>query len=70
MVALLVRLNVTGRTVVVDVRPGEHLKRSVHNLPKVRVVGSNRLTARDVASSAQLVMTKASVEYLARVLAS
>ena len=68
--ALLSQLGVTKRVLLVDVVPGEHLERSVRNLPRVRVVGTNRLTARDVVGSGQLVMTKASLEHLARMLAS
>ena len=66
---LLAKLGVVGRAVLVDVKPEVHLERSVRNIPRVRVVGSNRLTARDVAGSRRLVMTKASVEHLAKVLA-
>ena len=60
----------TGRAVLVDVKPDELLERSVRNIPRVRLVGSNRLTARDVAGAARLVLTKASVEHLAKVLES
>ena len=67
---LLAKLGVVGRAVLVDVKPEVYLERSVRNIPRVRVVGSNRLTARDVAGSRRLVMTKASVEHLAKVLAS
>ena len=69
-VELLAQLGVVGRAVLVDVKPDDCLERSVRNIPRVRLVGSNKLTARDVASSACLVMTKASVEHFAKVLAS
>ena len=67
---LLSQLNVSGRAVLVDVNPGVHLERSVRNLPRVRVVRSNQLTARDVAGSTRLLMTKSAVEHLEKVLAS
>ena len=67
---LLTQLGVTGRTVLVDVKPSEDLDRSVRNMPKIRVVASNRLTARDVMGSRQLVITRAAVEHLAQVLSS
>ena len=69
-VELLSQLNVSGRAVLVDVNPGVHLERSVRNLPRVRVVRSNQLTARDVAGSTRLVMTRSAVEHLEKVLAS
>ena len=72
-VGLLSQLNVSGvsgRAVLVDVNPGVHLERSVRNLPRVRVVRSNQLTARDVAGSTRLLMTKSAVEHLEKVLAS
>ena len=67
---LLAQLEVAGRAVLVDVKPDDQLDRSVRNIPRVRVVSSNQLTARDVASSARLVVTKAAVEHLTKVLAS
>ena len=67
---LLTQLGVTGRTVLVDVKPSEDLDRSVRNMPKIRVVASNRLTARDVMGSRQLVITRTAVEHLAQVLSS
>ena len=61
---------VTGRVVLVDVKPADTVERSVRNIPGVRVVGTGRLTARDVVGAGRLVMSKAAVEHLARVLAS
>ena len=63
-------LGVTGRVVLVDVKPADTVERSVRNIPGVRVVGTGRLTARDVVGAGRLVMSKAAVEHLARVLAS
>lgn len=67
---LLSQLGVAGRAVLVDVKPDDDLARSVRNIPRVRIVGSSQLTARDVAEAVRLVMTKASVEHLEKVLAS
>lgn len=67
---LLAQLGVVGRAVLVDVNPDDRLDRSVRNIPRVQVVSSNQLTARDVVAASRVVMTKASVEHLAKVLAS
>lgn len=67
---LLDRLGAAGRTLLVDVRPEANLGLAVRNLPGVRVASSNRLTARDVAGSARLVVTAAAVKHLEKVLAA
>lgn len=67
---LLERLGVAGRTLLVDVRPETNLGLAVRNLPGVRVASSNRLTARDVAGSARLIVTTAAVKHLEKVLAA
>lgn len=67
---LLERLGAAGRTLLVDVRPEENLGLAVRNLPGVRVAASNRLTARDVAGSARLVVTTEAVKHLEKVLAA
>jgi large subunit ribosomal protein L4 len=69
-VELLARFDVAGRALLVDTKSGEHLKRAVQNLSKVRVVDSNQVTARDVAAAARILMTPAAVEHLEKVLAS
>ena len=66
----LAQLGITGRAVLVDVKPADTVERSVRNMPGVRVVGTGRLTARDVVGGGRLVMSKAAVEQLAQVLAS
>ena len=67
-VELLENLNVKGRAVLVDVKTDLNLTLSLRNIPKVSLVASNQLTARDVAGAGRLVMTKASVEHLEKVL--
>ena len=65
----LAQLGITGRAVLVDVKPADTVERSVRNMPGVRVVETGRLTARDVVGGGRLVMSKAAVEQLAQVLA-
>ena len=67
---LLDQLEVTGKAVLVDVNPSENLERAARNLPGIRVVRSNRLTARDVVDAGRLVTSRAAVEHLAQVLSS
>ena len=69
-VELLAQLDVEGRALLVDARSEEHLRRAVQNLSQVRVVDSNRVTARDVAAAARILMTPAAVEHLGKVLAT
>lgn len=69
-VDLLAGLDVAGRALLVDARSEAHLRRAVQNLPQVRVVDSNRVTARDVAAAARILMTPAAVEHLGKVLAT
>ena len=66
--ALLQRLGVGARAVLVDVRPDDRLVQSARNLPGVRVVASNRLTARDVMVAGHVIASRAAVEHLAQVL--
>ena len=66
--ALLQRLGADEGAVLVDVRPDHVLERSARNLPGVRVVASNRLTARDVMAARHVIASRAALEHLARVL--
>ena len=66
----LAQLGITGRAVLVDVKPADTVERSFRNMPGVRVVGTGRLTTRDVVGGGRLVMSKAAVEQLVQVLAS
>ena len=69
-VELLARLGNVGRVLLVDLKPERNLELAVRNLPGVRLVGSNRLTARDVAGAARLFVTADAVRHLEKVLAS
>ena len=64
------QLGVSGRTVLVDVAPDHNLELAVQNLPRVRVVETVKLTARDVVGAKSIVLSKAAVEHLAQVVES
>jgi large subunit ribosomal protein L4 len=65
---LLGRLGARGRTLVVDVQPGEPIVRAMRNLPGVSVVASAHLTARDVIGARSIVATTAALTRLQAVL--
>ena len=69
-VELLEGLAVEGRALLVDARSEEPLRRAVQNLARVEVVDSNRVTARDVAGAARILVTPAALEHLGKVLAT
>ena len=48
----------------------ENLRLAVQNLPRVRLVPTGQLTARDLIGSSRVVMSQAAVERLAQVLGS
>lgn len=68
-VAVLKSLGVAGKALVVDVKPDENFVLSVRNIAGVRFLASNRVTARDVADTAKVVVTRAAIEKLQEVLA-
>src|SRR5262249_17794484 len=61
---MLERLGVTGKAVLIDVTPDEKLARSVRNIPGVALVGSGRVSARDVMDAAKVVVTPGALEKL------
>ena len=61
---LLKRLGVAGKTLLVDVKPEDKLSLSVRNIEGVRVLPSNRISARDVMDTRRVVMTRAAMEKL------
>ena len=61
---LLKALGVSGKTLLVDAALDEKFALSVRNLPDVTLRLSNRLTARDVAITRKVVVTKAAIERL------
>jgi large subunit ribosomal protein L4 len=62
--AMLERLGVRGRALLIDVAADEKLARSIRNLPGVALVPSRALTARDVAGAGRVVATRQAVEKL------
>jgi large subunit ribosomal protein L4 len=63
-VGVLKSIGVTGKAVLVDAQLDEKFAMSVRNIAGVSLVQSNRVTARDVANTRQVVLTKAAVEKL------
>jgi large subunit ribosomal protein L4 len=67
--ALLKTLGVDGKALIVDVQPDEKFALSVRNVAGVRMLPSNRVTARDVVDTRKVVLTQAALEKLQTVLA-
>jgi large subunit ribosomal protein L4 len=63
-VGMLKTIGVTGKALLVDVHLDEKLALSVRNVPGVVLLPSNRITARDVASTKTVVVTQAALEKL------
>jgi large subunit ribosomal protein L4 len=61
---MLRRLGADGRTLLVDVKPEDKLALSVRNLDGVRLMPSNRISARDVMNTRKVVLTRAALEKL------
>jgi len=67
--ALLERLGIQGKAVLVDVAVDDKLAKSVRNIPGVTLVKSSQLTARSVMDAARVVATRGAVERLQEALA-
>jgi large subunit ribosomal protein L4 len=67
-VGLLKTLGVDGKALIVDVHPEEKFALSVRNVAGVRLLPSNRVTARDVMDTRKVVLTQAALEKLQEVL--
>ena len=63
-VEMLRRLGVDGKALLVDVKPEDKLTLSVRNIEGVRVLPSNRVSARDVMNTRRVVLTRAAMEKL------
>jgi large subunit ribosomal protein L4 len=63
-VAMLRRLGVDGKALLVDVKPEDKLSLSVRNIEGVRVLATNRVSARDIVNSRRVVLTRAAIEKL------
>jgi large subunit ribosomal protein L4 len=57
-------LGIDGKALLVDVKPEDKLALSVRNLEGVRVLPSNRVSARDVMNTRRVVLTQAALEKL------
>jgi large subunit ribosomal protein L4 len=65
---VLKTLGVDGKALIVDVKPEEKFALSVRNVAGVRMLPSNRVTARDVMDTRKVVLTQAALEKLQEVL--
>jgi large subunit ribosomal protein L4 len=65
---VLKTLGVDGKALIVDVQPEEKFALSVRNVAGVRMLASNRVTARDVMDTRKVVLTQAALEKLQEVL--
>ena len=63
-VEMLRRLGIEGKALLVDVKPEDKLSLSVRNIEGVRILPSNRISARDVMDTRKVVMTRAALEKL------
>ena len=61
---MLKTLGATGKTLVIDVKPEEDFSLSARNIAGVRLVASNRVTARDVMDTAHVIATREAMEKL------
>jgi large subunit ribosomal protein L4 len=69
-VEMLGRLGIDGRALLVDVQPEDRLALSVRNIEGVRLLPSNRVSARDVMNTRRVVLTRAALERLQEALGS
>ena len=67
---MLGRLGVEGKALLVDVQPEDRLALSLRNIEGVRLLPSNRVSARDVIGSRRVVLTRAALERLQEALGS
>ena len=66
---MLRRLGVEGKALLVDTKPEDKLTLSVRNIDGVRILPSNRVSARDVMNTRRVVLTRAALEKLQEALA-
>ena len=63
-VDMLKRLGIDGKALLVDVKPEDKLALSVRNIEGIRVLPSNRVSARDIMNTRRVVLTQAALEKL------
>jgi large subunit ribosomal protein L4 len=61
---MLAKLGIDGKALLIDVKPEDKLLLSVRNIEGVRLVASNRVSARDVMNTRTVVLTRAALEKL------
>jgi large subunit ribosomal protein L4 len=61
---MLKRLGVTGRTLLIDVKPQDTFALSARNIAGVKLVSSSRVTARDVMDTSRVIATREALEKL------
>ena len=61
---MLKKLGVNGKALLVDVKPEDKLSLSMRNIEGVRVLPSNRISARDVINTRRVGLTRAAIEKL------
>jgi large subunit ribosomal protein L4 len=63
------RLGVSGKALVIDVKPDEKFVLSARNIAGVRLVSAARVTARDIMDTSHVVATREALEKLQEALA-
>jgi large subunit ribosomal protein L4 len=66
---MLKRLGATGKTLVIDVKPDDAFALTARNIAGVKLVASNRVTARDVMDTSKVIATRDAFEKLQESLA-
>jgi len=61
---MLKKLGIDGKALLVDVKPEDKLSLSMRNIEGVKVLPSNRVSARDVMNTRRVVLTQAALEKL------
>ena len=62
--ALFKTLGTTGKTLVIDVKHDDAFALTARNLAGVRLVASNRVTARDIMDTTSVIVTRDAIEKL------
>ena len=65
---MLKTLGATGKTLLIDVKPEEGFALSARNIAGVRLVPTNRVTARDVMDTSHVIATRDAIEKLQELL--
>ncbi len=68
-VELFRRLGVSGKALVIDVKPDEKFTLTARNIAGISLVSAARVTARDIMDTAHVVATRAAIEKLQDALA-